>query len=67
MADAKSEQHWNLVVKELIEIVGDLARLSSAAAGQREVVARIEEGARHIATAASMALPLSTLGRAEAL
>ncbi len=58
---------WDPLVAELVQIVGDLARLSAAATGQREAVAQLQEGAAHVATAASLLLPLSSLGRAEEL
>ncbi len=60
---AADAERWDEVVRELIEVVGALARLSAAATGEAAIVEQIQEGAQHVARAASMALPRSTLGR----
>lgn len=56
---------WDAVVDELVRTLGVLARLSAAATGEGEIVAQIQEGAVHVARAATLALPKSRYGRSE--
>ncbi len=63
--DAATEM-WDATVNDLVRILGDLALLSAAATGEREVVEQIQAGAEHVARAAALALPRSRFGRPEA-
>jgi hypothetical protein len=58
----KGTERWDSIVEELAWIVGDLARLTAAAKGEREVVAQLREAARHAARAGVLALPRTRYG-----